>query len=97
MTIFLRGDGISSNYSESLALLRRDLGTEPWETQLLEGCPWVWVRVCVPTADAPQDSWLDSNDSGVSIENKCAPAPSVTMVSVSFQRRGSDYLNINTF
>lgn len=41
MTIFLRGDGISSKYSESLALLRKDLLViEPWETQLLEGYLW---------------------------------------------------------
>lgn len=48
MTIFLRGDGISSKYSESSALRRRDLLViEPWETQLLEGCLWVCVDVCV--------------------------------------------------
>ena len=48
---------MSSNYSESLALLRKDLlGVEPWETQLLEGCPWVWVSVRVPTAAVSQDS-----------------------------------------
>lgn len=47
MTIFLRGDGVSSKYSESLALLRKDLLViEPWETQLLEGCLWVCVDVC---------------------------------------------------
>lgn len=33
--------------SESLALLRKGLVMEPWETQILEGCPWMCVDVCV--------------------------------------------------
>lgn len=58
ITIFLRGDGISSKCSESLALLRKDLVMEPWETQLLEGCPWMCVDVCVcaPMVSVSQDS-----------------------------------------
>lgn len=38
---------MSLKYSESLALLRKGLVVEPWETQLLEGCLWRCVCVCV--------------------------------------------------
>lgn len=54
---FLRGDGISSKHSESLALLRKDLVIEPWETQLLEGGLWTCV-VCVCVFCACAHGWV---------------------------------------